>query len=61
MKTLTYIFISIAATVLIYVLFAASLDTNIWAWDKPSQGLFLALVAITDLFLLRSYDKTSKQ
>lgn len=58
MKLAKYIFISLAATALLYVLFAACLGSyDLFAWDNPSKGLFLVFVAVTDLFLIRKSEK----
>ena len=58
MKLITYLFISIAATALIYVLFAASLESyDLLSWNNSAKGFYLLLVALVDLFLIRTYDK----
>ena len=62
MKLLTYIFISIAATALIYVLFAASLDlSDVREWNNSAKGFFLLVVALVDLFLINTYAKNKNQ
>jgi len=61
MKLITYLFISIAATALIYVLFAASLDlSDVREWNNTAKGFFLLVVALVDLFLINTYAKNQK-
>jgi len=61
MKLITYLFISIAATALIYVLFAASIDlSDVREWNNPAKGFFLLVVALVDLFLINTYAKNQK-
>jgi hypothetical protein len=58
MKLITYLFISIAATVLIYVLFAASTElSDVREWNNSAKGFFLLVVALVDLFLINTYAK----
>jgi len=62
MKLLTYIFISIAATALLYVLFAASTELpDVREWNNSAKGFYLLLVALVDLFLINTYDKNKNQ
>jgi len=61
MKLITYLFISIAATALIYVLFAASIDlSDVREWNNTAKGFFLLVVALVDLFLINTYAKNQK-
>ena len=61
MKLITYLFISIAATALIYVMFAASIDlSDVREWNNTAKGFFLLVVALVDLFLINTYAKNQK-
>jgi hypothetical protein len=62
MKLIAYLFISAAATVLIYVLFAASTELpNVGEWNNSAKGFFLLVVALVDLFLINTYAKNKNQ
>lgn len=62
MKLLTYLFISIAATALLYVMFAASTElSNVRQWNNTAKGFFLLIVALVDLFLINTYAKNQNK
>lgn len=62
MKLITYLFISIAATVLIYVLFAASTElADAREWNNAAKGFYLLTVAMVDLFLINTYAKNQNK